>query len=76
MEKVYIVAAKRTPIGSFGGTLKDISAGDLGATAIKAALVSGNIKPNLVDEVIVGNVVGAGQGMGLAVRRLFMLAYQ
>ncbi|MCG7490850.1 acetyl-CoA C-acetyltransferase [Vibrio sp. Of14-4] len=65
MEKVYIVAAKRTPIGSFGGTLKDISAGDLGAIAIKAALESGNIKPNLVDEVIVGNVVGAGQGMGV-----------
>ena len=65
MEKVYIVAAKRTPIGSFGGTLIDISAGDLGAIAIKSALESGNIKPNLVDEVIVGNVVGAGQGMGV-----------
>ncbi|NOH72020.1 acetyl-CoA C-acetyltransferase [Vibrio pectenicida] len=65
MEKIYIVAAKRTPIGSFGGTLKDISAGDLGAVAIKAALEAGNIEPKLVDEVIVGNVVGAGQGMGI-----------
>ena len=65
MEKVYIVSAKRTPIGSFGGTLKDVSAGDLGAIAIQAALEAGNVKPTLVDEVIVGNVVGAGQGMGL-----------
>lgn len=65
MEKVYIVAAKRTPIGSFGGTLKDISAGNLGSIAIKAALEQGKVAPELVDEVIVGNVVGAGQGMGI-----------
>jgi acetyl-CoA C-acetyltransferase len=65
MEKVYIVAAKRTPIGAFGGTLKDYSAGRLGAVAIAAALEAGNVNPKDVDEVIVGNVVSAGQGMGV-----------
>ncbi|USD34257.1 MULTISPECIES: acetyl-CoA C-acetyltransferase [Vibrio] len=65
MEKVYIVAAKRTPIGAFGGTLKDIAAGNLGSIAIKAALEQGKVSPEQVDEVIVGNVVGAGQGMGI-----------
>ncbi|USD66667.1 acetyl-CoA C-acetyltransferase [Vibrio sp. SCSIO 43136] len=66
MEKVYIVAAKRTPIGAFGGTLKDVSAGDLAALAIKGALESADLNPANVDEVIVGNVVGAGQGMNVA----------
>ena len=65
MEKVYIVAAKRTPIGSFGGALKNINAGNLAAVAIKAALEESNIANNLIDEVIVGNVIGAGQGMSV-----------
>jgi acetyl-CoA C-acetyltransferase len=65
MEKVFIVAAKRTAIGSFGGTLKDISAGDLAAAAIKGALESTAISVEDIDEVIVGNVVSANQGMGI-----------
>ncbi len=65
MEKVYIVSAKRTPIGAFGGSLKNISAGDLAAVAIKAALSEGNVAAGAVDEVIVGNVIGAGQGMNI-----------
>ncbi|MGR5092688.1 acetyl-CoA C-acetyltransferase [Vibrio maritimus] len=65
MEKVFIVAAKRTAIGSFGGTLKNISAGDLAATAIKGALYSTPISVEDIDEVIVGNVVSANQGMGI-----------
>ncbi|EGA69759.1 putative acyltransferase [Vibrio sinaloensis DSM 21326] len=65
MEKVYLVAAKRTPIGAFGGTLKDISAGNLASIAIKAALTEGGVRPEIVDEVIVGNVIGAGQGMSV-----------
>ncbi|WP_234495914.1 acetyl-CoA C-acetyltransferase [Vibrio maritimus] len=65
MEKVFIVAAKRTAIGSFGGTLKNISAGDLAATAIKGALDSTPISVEDIDEVIVGNVVSANQGMGI-----------
>jgi acetyl-CoA C-acetyltransferase len=65
MEKVFIVAAKRTAIGSFGGTLKNISAGDLAAAAIKGALESTVIPVDEIDEVIVGNVVSASQGMGI-----------
>ncbi len=65
MEKVYIVAAKRTPIGAFGGSLKDTPAGELAAFAIKGALQSVNLDGDKIDEVIVGNVVGAGQGMGV-----------
>ncbi|MBA5764398.1 acetyl-CoA C-acetyltransferase [Vibrio sp. 404] len=65
MEKVYIVSAKRTPIGAFGGSLKNISAGDLAAVAIKAVLSEGNVQASAVDEVIVGNVIGAGQGMNI-----------
>ncbi|MCG0024563.1 acetyl-CoA C-acetyltransferase [Vibrio parahaemolyticus] len=65
MEKVFIVAAKRTPIGAFGGSLKNTSAGDLAAVAIKGALEAAKLAGDKVDEVIVGNVVGAGQGMGV-----------
>ncbi len=65
MEKVYIVAAKRTPIGAFGGSLKDTRAGELAAVAIKGALQSANLDGDKIDEVIVGNVVNAGQGMGV-----------
>ncbi|MGF1908466.1 acetyl-CoA C-acetyltransferase [Vibrio kasasachensis] len=65
MEKIYIVSAKRTPIGAFGGSLKSINAGDLAAVAIKAVLAEGNVPASLVDEVIVGNVIGAGQGMSV-----------
>lgn len=66
MEKVFVVAAKRTPIGSFTGSLKSVSAGELAGVAIKGALDSVNIAPEIVDEVIVGNVISAGQGMGVA----------
>lgn len=65
MEKIYIVSAKRSALGAFGGSLKDCSAGALAGQVIKAALDSAEIKPELVDEVIVGNVISAGQGMGV-----------
>ncbi|MCW8344476.1 acetyl-CoA C-acetyltransferase [Vibrio sp. ZSDZ65] len=65
MKKVYIVAAKRTPIGSFGGSLKNCSAGDLAAQAIKGALASCAVNETDIDEVIVGNVISANQGMGV-----------
>ncbi|WP_264876869.1 acetyl-CoA C-acetyltransferase [Vibrio agarivorans] len=65
MEKVFVVAAKRTPLGSFCGSLKDLGAGKLGAVAIKGALEAAGLNGEQVDEVIVGNVVGAGQGMGV-----------
>jgi acetyl-CoA C-acetyltransferase len=64
MSKVYIVAAKRTPLGSFNGALKSVPAAQLAAVAIKGALEQANVDPANLDEVILGNVIGAGQGMG------------
>lgn len=66
MQKVYIAGAKRTPIGSFLGTLKDVSAADLGCAAIKGVLNQSGINPADVDEVALGNVLSAGQGQGVA----------
>ena len=65
MEKVFIVAAKRSPIGAFGGSLKDVPAGKLAAEVVKGALLAGNVDPAQVDEVIMGNVISAGQDMGV-----------
>ncbi|EGQ8622636.1 TPA: acetyl-CoA C-acetyltransferase [Vibrio cholerae O1] len=65
MEKIYIVGAKRSAIGAFGGSLKECSAGALAGQVIQAALEAAQLKPEAVDEVIVGNVVSAGQGMGV-----------
>lgn len=65
-KKVVIVSAVRTPIGSFMGALSTVSAPLLGATAIKGALNKINLDPNLVDEVIMGNVVQAGVGQAPA----------
>jgi acetyl-CoA C-acetyltransferase len=65
-KKIVIVAAVRTPIGSFMGALSTVSAPMLGATAIKGALNKINLDPNLVDEVIMGNVVQAGVGQAPA----------
>lgn len=64
--KVYIVAAKRTAIGKFLGTLAPVSAADLGATVIKDILSETKIDPKLLDEVVVGNVLSAGQKQGVA----------
>ncbi len=64
--KIYIIGAKRTPIGVFGGSLKDIPAARLGAIAIKAAMEQAHVDPKDVDETVVGNVLIAGQGMGPA----------
>lgn len=54
---VFIVAAKRTPFGTYGGVLKDHSATDLAEHAAKAALAAGGVAPELVNSVIVGNVM-------------------
>ena len=66
MSRVAIVSAKRTAIGSFGGSLKDIPAATLGAEVVKKSLEEINISPTLVDEVIFGNVLGAGLGQNIA----------
>ena len=63
---VYIVSAVRTPIGSFGGSLKDISATKLGATAIQAAVERAGIKGADVDEVLMGCVLQANLGQAPA----------
>lgn len=65
-KEVVIVSAARTPIGSFLGALSTISAPKLGAVAIKGALDKINLKPELVDEVLMGNVVQAGTGQAPA----------
>ncbi|MBF9018149.1 MULTISPECIES: acetyl-CoA C-acetyltransferase [unclassified Oceanispirochaeta] len=64
MEKVYIVAARRTALGSFGGAFKGTPAPELGAAAIRAALEDCAIDPAKIDEVFVGNVLQGAQGMG------------
>ena len=63
---VYIVSALRTPIGSFGGALKDFSATQLGAFAIKAAVEKAGIQPSDVNEVIMGCVLQANLGQAPA----------
>lgn len=65
-KKVVIVSAVRTPIGSFMGSLSTVTASQLGAIAIKGALDKINLNPNLVDEVLMGNVVQAGVGQAPA----------
>lgn len=64
--KTYIVAAKRTAIGSMLGSLKSVPAADLGAEVVKDMLKSDGLTPDAVDEVIVGNVIGAGLGQCIA----------
>ncbi len=66
MKPVVIVAAKRTPVGSFGGAFKDVSAVDLGTTVVKNLLEQTGVKPEQVDEVIFGNVLQAGLGQNVA----------
>ncbi|WP_411682601.1 acetyl-CoA C-acetyltransferase [Clostridium thailandense] len=66
MKEVVIVSAVRTAVGKFGGSLKDVSAAELGAIVIKEALNRAKVKPELVDEVIMGNVIQAGLGQNVA----------
>lgn len=66
MNRVAIVSAKRTAIGSFGGSLKDVSAAKIGGELVKQSLESINLNPNLVDEIIFGNVLQTGLGQNVA----------
>lgn len=66
LKDVVVVSAVRTAIGSYGGTLADIPAHQLGSAVIKAALKKAGIEGNLVDEVILGNILQAGQGQNPA----------
>lgn len=66
MKKVVIVSAKRTAIGSLGGSLSSFSSGQLGSFAIKSVVEDSKIDPQLIDEVIMGNVLMGGQGQAPA----------
>jgi acetyl-CoA C-acetyltransferase len=66
MQEVYIISAVRTPIGSFGGALKDFSATKLGAIAIKGAIEKAGVKPELVNDVLMGSVIQANLGQAPA----------
>src|SRR5689334_16286436 len=65
-ESIVIVGAKRTPIGSMQGKFNSMSASQLGAVAIKAAVEQSGVKVTEIDDVIFGNVLGAGQGQAPA----------
>jgi acetyl-CoA C-acetyltransferase len=65
-KEVVITSAVRTPVGSFGGSLKDISPAELGTIVIKEALLRAKIKPEEVDEVLLGCVLQAGHGQNIA----------
>ena len=58
-QAIYIIGAKRTPFGAFGGKLKSFSATDLAVHSSKAALAHAGIKPERVNETIVGNVIAS-----------------
>jgi len=66
MNNVVIVAAKRTAVGKFGGSLKDFNPGQLGSIVLKEVLKYTNTKPDDIDEVIMGNVLSAGHGQNIA----------
>ncbi|MFH2125398.1 MAG: acetyl-CoA C-acyltransferase, partial [Pseudomonadota bacterium] len=66
MTEAVIVGAARTAVGKFGGMYTNVSAVDLGVTAAKATLERAGVDPSQVDEVILGNVLGAGLGQNVA----------
>lgn len=66
MRKVVIASAARTPVGSFGGALKTVSAVELGIIAAKEAMKRANVTPDMIDESYIGNVLQAGQGQNVA----------
>ncbi|MCB0145184.1 MAG: acetyl-CoA C-acyltransferase, partial [Caldilineaceae bacterium] len=62
MTQAYIVSAARTPIGKFGGGLKDLSPADLGAYAMKAAIEKAGVQADDLDLYILGNILRTGHG--------------
>jgi acetyl-CoA C-acetyltransferase len=66
MKEVYIISAVRTPMGSFGGSLKGFTATQLGSIAIKGALEKAGVKPELVNDVLMGSVIQANLGQAPA----------
>ena len=66
MRDVYVISSCRTAVGSFGGSLKDVPAAELGSIVIAEALKRGNVKGEWLDEVMFGNVLSAAQGQNVA----------
>lgn len=66
MKNPVVVCAKRSPIGNFGGVFKEVSAVQLGVHVLKAMLNETGLDPECIDEVIIGNICGAGQGQNVA----------
>ena len=66
MNRAVIVSALRTPIGNMGGSLKDVSAVKLGADIVKESMDRIKLNPQCIDEVIIGNVLGAGLGQNVS----------
>ena len=66
MRDVYVISSCRTAVGTFGGSLRDVPAADLGATVIKEALSRAGVKPEQVDEVMFGCILTAAQGQNVA----------
>lgn len=66
MKNIVIASAVRTPVGSFGGAYKNVSAVDLGVVAAKEAIARAGLKPEDIDEAIIGNVLQAGLGQNVA----------
>lgn len=65
-DHIVIISAARTPMGAMTGSLSSLAAHELGSVAIKAALERAGVNPDQVDEVIMGNVLQAGQGQAPA----------
>ena len=70
-DPVVIAGAARTPMGGFQGELSAMSAAELGGVAVRAALEGAGVAPDQVDEIVMGNVLGAGQGQAPARQAAF-----
>ncbi|KAL7531812.1 hypothetical protein ACHAXR_004252 [Thalassiosira sp. AJA248-18] len=70
MSNIFIVAAKRTPFGAFGGSLKKLSSTELGTIATKSALAAGNIDPSAIDAVYFGNVIQSSSDAAYLARHI------
>src|SRR3990172_11660333 len=66
LKNVYVTGGVRTPFGAFNGSLAALTAPELGSVAIRAALRKAGVDPKDVDEVLFGNVIGAGLGQNIA----------
>lgn len=74
-KQIFIVAAKRTPFGAFGGSLKKLTATDLSTIATKAALVAGKIDPSIIDGVYIGNVVQSSSDAAYLARHVGLVSW-